>query len=195
MIRTRDFQRLIRAWALAIILVSIISERVLSQELREKPEAQAISQTGLLPVYAVDLSLDQGWVDGSQFPSPGSPVFQSVWDSLRPGGFNTLRIPVDVRDGRVAAIRVANLCVWATNNNVRLVPVLIGGDRVRTLGSDYSGSVFSFIQSLLSRLRAAGSSQLEAYTQILGYQLETEMNHPGLNVGIAADTAQLWLVS
>src|SRR2546425_6536884 len=82
---------------------------------------QAISQSGLLPVYGVDVRLDPAWVDGTQFPSQAanfqnsgtSAVFQQVWSALQPGGYNVLRVPIDVRDAAGAANRAANLCLWA----------------------------------------------------------------------------------
>ena len=81
---------------------------------------QAISQTGLLPLFAVDMKIDPAWVDGNDMPSKSaqfshsgvSDTFQQSWDALKAGGFNMLRFPVEVKDSQAAA-RVANLCIWA----------------------------------------------------------------------------------
>jgi hypothetical protein len=163
---------------------------------------QAVSSTGLLPVYGVDFTFDPAWVDGARFPSQSAAysnfgvnaVFKQVWDALKPSGFNVIRFPVDARDAQGAANRVANLCVWAKNNNVRLVPILTGADRGRPLGADYGANVSTFIKALLGNLRSGDGKYLEAYAQILGYQLENEMNHQGLHGAMQPDSARLRLL-
>lgn len=108
-----------------------------AQEDAGQPKEQAVSQTGLLPVYGVDLNFDAAWVDGAKFPSesaehPGGGVnatFQQVWEALKPSGFNIVRVPIDIRDMPGAANRLATLCVWAKANNVSLIPVLLGAER------------------------------------------------------------------
>src|SRR5262249_41945760 len=122
---------------LAALLCLTSTLRVLAQQDVSKPGAQAVTQTGLLPIYGIDMSFDKSWVDGSRFPSQSasyshfgaSETLQNVWDTLKLSGFNSIRFTVDVREADSAANRVANLCVWAKNNNVRLVPILVGADR------------------------------------------------------------------
>ncbi len=119
----------------AALLLAVCVNRGFAQEVSQQPDAQSISRAGLLPVYGVDFAFDVWWVDGARFPSQsanyssfGVSAFQKVWDSLSASGFNVIRFPVDVRDRRSSAMRVANLCEWAKSNNVRLVPILVGAD-------------------------------------------------------------------
>lgn len=173
-----------------------------SQENLTRPNGQSISQTGLLPIYGVDLAVDAAWVDGVQFPSQsaGHPnygvnaAFQQVWDALKSSGFNTVRFPVDVRDAQGGPNQVANLCIWAKNNNVRLVPILIGAGRGQPVGVDYASKVSAFVKGLLTALRGEKGENLESYKQILAYQLEDEMNHPGLHGAMLPQSAQLRLL-
>ena len=159
---------------------------------------QAISQTGLLPVYGVDVRLDPAWVDSSQFPSqsPGFPnsgttaAFQQVWGALQSGGYNVMRVPIDVRDAAGAANRAANLCLWAKNNNVQLILLLTGSDPGQPIGRDYPTQASSFVQSLVTLMRSNNGQYLANYSQIMSYQIEDELNHAGRHGGMAASAAQ-----
>ena len=159
---------------------------------------QAISQTGLLPVYGVDVRLDPAWVDSSQFPSqsPGFPnsgttaAFQQVWGALQSGGYNVMRVPIDVRDAAGAANRAANLCLWAKNNNVQLILLLTGSDPGQPIGRDYPTQASSFVQSLVRLVRSNNGQYLANYSQIMSYQIEDELNHAGRHGGMAASAAQ-----
>ena len=201
-IHREDLTRHLKTLPLAALLIMTLTLSGLSQDVGRKPDSQAISQTGLLPVYGIDLNIDPAWVDGAQFPSGSSsypsfgarPVLQKIWDALKAAGYNTLRFEVDVRDAQSSAIRVANLCVWAKNNNVRLTPVLIGAERGKPLGNEYPANVAAFIKALLAALRSGDGGQMEVYTQILAYQLENEMNHAGLHGAMSVDAAQLRLM-
>src|SRR5215468_6579218 len=188
--------------ALATLLCLTSTLSVLAQQDASKPGAQAVSQTGLLPIYGIDLSFDKSWVDGSRFPSQSadyshfgaSVTLQNVWDTLKLSGFNVIRFTIDVRETESAANRVANLCVWAKNNNVRLVPILVGADRGQPLGVDFPAKISAFIKGVLSILRGGDGHYLEAYSQILAYQLENEMNHAGLHGATSIEAAQLRLL-
>ncbi len=140
-----------------------------------QPNLQAISQTGLLPVYGVDVELDPSWVDARQFPSQSSsfPNFgtsaavKQLWSALRPGGYNALRVPIDVRDVTRAANRVANLCVWAKNNNVQLILVLSAEDQGQPISQDYPNQTSTFAKTLVSLLKTNGGQYLPNYAQIM----------------------------
>lgn len=162
------------------------------------PNLQAISQTGLLPVYGMDLRLDASWVDSTHFPGTStnlwnagtSPTFQQIWATLQPGGYNVLRIPIDVRDPAAAANRAANLCVWAKTNNVQLILVLNGSDAGQPLPKELPNQVASFVKSLLTLMRVNNGQYLPAYAQIMAYQLDDELNHAGRHGGMAVTSAQ-----
>lgn len=159
---------------------------------------QAISQTGLLPVYGVDLRVDPAWVDQNQFPSSSSnfpnsgtsATFQQIWSALQPGGYNVLRVPLDVRDPKSAANRAANLCAWGKSNNVQFIFVLGAFDPGQTIGQDFSSQVANFVKTLVTLLRANNGQYLPAYSQIMAFQLEQELNHPGKHGGMSAAAAQ-----
>ncbi len=173
-----------------------------SQERAGQRETQAVSMTGLLPIYGVDFNFEMAWVDGARFPSQSekhsyfgvNKTFQQVWNALKPSGFNIIRFPVDVRDAQTAAHRVANLCVWSSNNNVKLVPVLMGAEHAQPLGVSFSSDVVAFNKALLAALRSSEDRYLTAYTQIFSYQLEHQMNHAGQHGAMPGSSAQLRLL-
>ncbi|MCI0393123.1 MAG: hypothetical protein MOB07_30695 [Acidobacteria bacterium] len=185
-------------WMLAALLILANAPRIYSQQDGTQPQAQAVSQTGLLPVYGIDFRFDATWVDGSQFPSQSAAhpnfgvnaQFQQVWQTLQTSGFNIIRFPVDLRDTTTAANRVANLCVWAKNNNVKVVPILAGAERGQQLGADFTTNTSAFVKALLAALRSGGGQHLDAYTRILLYQFEDQMNHAGLHRAMPQQTAQ-----
>jgi hypothetical protein len=98
------------ASAFSVILLLTCAPRWHAQQVADKQDAQAISQTGLLPVYGVDFAFDTAWVDGERFLGQSADVpnfgvnaaFQKVWDALKPSGFNAIRFPVDARDAQNA---------------------------------------------------------------------------------------------
>src|SRR5262245_46993107 len=188
--------------ALTAFLISTSTLLVLARQDVSKAGAQAVAQTGLLPIYGVDLPFDKSWVDGSRFPSQSadyshfgaSATLQKVWDTLKLTGFNIIRFPVDVRETESAANRVANLCVWAKNNNVRLVPILVGADRGESVGVEFPANISAFIKGLLTNLSGGDRHYFEAYSQISAYQLEDEMNHAGLHGAASIEAVQLRLL-
>jgi hypothetical protein len=153
---------------------------------------QAISQTGLLPVFAVEMNLDPSWVDGDNVPSKSlnyshngvNDSFQGAWDLLKPGGFNAIRLTLNVGDAHSPA-RLANLCIWAKANNVLLIPVLDGGT-ASNLGS-------ALLTPLISNLRAGDASNLAAYTQITYFQIEKSFNIAGFHTKGNPDTQKTLL--
>src|SRR5947207_9575507 len=90
------------------------------QQAPNSPDAQAVSQTGLLPVYGVDFTFDPTWVsttpltpESAAQPTPGvNAVFQQVSDVVKRSGFNAIRFPVDeigrasCREGVVCGVEV-----------------------------------------------------------------------------------------
>jgi uncharacterized repeat protein (TIGR01451 family) len=170
------------------------------QQTPSMPDAQAVSQTGLLPVYGVDFTFDPTWVSATPLTTESATqltgvnaAFQQVWDALKRSGFNAIRFPVDVRDPQ-SANRVANLCVWSKTNNVMLVPVLIGAQRGQPVGADFAQNVASFTKNLVAALRIGGDSSLAVYARLLLYQLENNLNHVGLHGAMSPQSAQLRLL-
>jgi len=159
------------------------------------PES-AVSAVGLLPIYGITLEFDKSWVDGKKFPSAAlnvgvSEAFQQLWDNhLKACGFNVLRFPVDVRDPKSEeSTRLANLCLWAKQHNVKLAPGLIGSESGQPLPKDYATKASSFVRSLLSLLKRNKGKDLDAYGQIAFYQLEQPLNHPAVHGQMEAAAA------
>lgn len=154
---------------------------------------QPIPDTGLLPIYSVEMQINPAWVDGAGVPSTSesyansgvNDIFQRTWEALSPAGFNIVRIPVDITSAQAPA-RLANLCIWAKANNVRLIPIL------RIAAKDPAGkplaanAAANFVSQAVSLLRAAEGGQFAAYQQIVYFQLEDAINHRGMHPGIPA---------
>jgi hypothetical protein len=158
---------------------------------------QAVSQTGLLPVYGVDLRLDPTWVDGSfpsqsaNFPNSGtSAAFQQVWGALQPGGYSVVRVTLDARDSAGAANRAANLCAWAKTNNVRLILSLTAEDAGQPISDSLPKQSSDFVKALVGLMRSNNGQYLGNYAQIMAYQVEDELNHPGKHGGMTESAAQ-----
>jgi len=166
------------------------------------PNAQAISQTGLLPLFAVDLQIDPSWIDSSDVPSKSpqfshsgvNDTFQKAWDALKPSGFNMVRFQLDPADPAAPA-RLANLCIWAKANNVSLIPVLKYVRPDRNDKSAMASAIGVFASTVVSRMHQQDASVFTDYTQIAYYQLEDSMNHLGIYPKMTPDTAQQLLVS
>jgi len=159
---------------------------------------QAVSQTGLLPVYGVDLRIDPTWVDSSNFPSQSpnfpnsgtSAAFKQVWAALQPGGYSVVRAGLDVRDTSSAANRAANLCAWAKINNVRVIFVLTAEDPGQPIGDSFPKQASDFLKALVGLMRGNNGQYLADYAQIMAYQIEDELNHPGRHGGMSESAAQ-----
>jgi hypothetical protein len=198
--------RLLKAFVLcfAALLVFGPADRILAQTqaTQDKPQEQAISQTGLLPVVAVDMDIDPSWVDGDAAPSNSaqfthngvSDLLDQAWTTLKLAGFGMIRFPVRLEDPK-SPVRLANLCLWAKANNLTLIPVLQGTAAMRKDSSAMSSAMRTLISSAISRLRGGDASALAAYTQIAFYQLERPMNHAGLYPNMAARSAQQLLLA
>jgi hypothetical protein len=166
-----------------------------SQNAPQNP--QAVSQTGLLPVYGVDLRLDPAWVDSSfpsqsaSFPNSGaSAAFQQVWGALQSGGYSVLRVTLDVRDSAGTANRAANLCAWAKANNVRLIFSLTAEDAGQPISDSLPKQSSDFVKAFVGLVRANNGQYLANYAQIIAYQVEDELNHPGKHGGMTDSAAQ-----
>jgi len=198
--------RLLKAFVLcfAALLVFGPADRILAQTqaTQDKPQEQAISQTGLLPVVAVDMDIDPSWVDGDAAPSNSaqfthngvSDLLDQAWTTLKLAGFGMIRFPVRLEDPK-SPVRLANLCLWAKANNLTLIPMLQGTAAMRKDSSAMSSAMRTLISSAISRLRGGDASTLAAYTQIAFYQLERPMNHAGLYPNMAARSAQQLLLA
>jgi hypothetical protein len=168
-----------KLWLMAAILVLAGQQLCLAQS--TDSNTQAVSQTGLLPIYAVDLSINKEWIDGTQFPSQSgdfpnfgaNSAFQQVWDKLRPSGFSSIRFVVDTAESEAAARRLANLCVWGRNTGVRLIPVL-----AIPAGSG-ADNLSAFSKALVSELQTNDGQYLQDYGQILAFQLGSRTNIGG----------------
>src|SRR5690348_4448143 len=61
---------------------------------QDASQMQAVSHTGVLPVFAVDMDIDPSWVDGDTAPSTSpqfshsgvNDILDQVWTILRPAG-------------------------------------------------------------------------------------------------------------
>jgi hypothetical protein len=198
----------VRAILLLATLVLAAGPKSLAQNTPPAPSVptqagtvSSVSQTGLLPLFAVDMQVDPSWIDSAnpasnsaKFPHSGvNDTFQQAWDGLKPAGFNMIRFPVELGDQQSAA-RLANLCRWAKVNNVSLIPVLKGTSAGRGDKTPLSDAVTTFIATVVSLLRAGDAQQLAAYTQISFYQLEDTLNHTGLHPHLGLQTAQQMLL-
>ena len=187
-------------WTLLILLV--LTPRARAQERDGGDAAQAVSETGLLPVYGVDFHFDPSWVDASRFPSEStehphsgvSETFQKLWEALSPSGFNTVRFPVDTGDPEAAARRVANLCRWGIHNGVNLIPVLKDVAGAKAIAPPFADRAAAFAQAVVEALKSGDGQHLESFTQILAYQLEDGGNHAALKGGISPQKVQEELV-
>src|SRR5579864_524935 len=159
----------------------------------------AITQSGLLPLFAIDVRIDPAWIDGSTFPS-ASPQFphngvsdalQQAWDLLKTDGFNVIRIPVNV-DDKQAVARVANICVWAKTNSVLLIPVLTSNESRGTVAT--ANPMADFVPALIAKLRSGDGQQFGAYSQIAYYQISDRMNNPGFHGGRSGQQLQEYAV-
>ena len=155
---------------------------------------QSISQTGLLPVNGIDVSIDPNWVDAAAFASASgtSAVFGQLWDGLKPCGFNTVRFAVDATSPEPAATRLANLCVWAKANNVYLLPILVGAETGKPLPDTYAQNAADTVRAFAKLIMSGDDKQL--YMQILAFQLEDCANHAGLHDAMPADAASKLLL-
>jgi hypothetical protein len=201
--RARHF-KCIAACALALLIPAVIPQIGHAQSPGQQTNQQAISQTGLLPVYGVDLDFDPSWVDKAEFPpnSTAYPhygtnsVLRTVWDALKPLGFNAIRFPVDVRDDKSAVNQIANLCVWAQNSGAHLIPVLTGSDPGQAPAPQYPAQAARVVSQIVATLQKGGTQNLQTYTQILCYQIENELNHAGLHgPGSTQSSGQLLLAA
>lgn len=129
---------------------------------------QSISQTGLLPIYGVDV------------PDAGtSAEFQKLWDALKGCGFNSVRFSVDVSKPETAANEIAQLCAWAKASNVYLLPVLKEGEAGKALPDTYAQHSAETVQNLAKLLLTGENKQ--NYTQILAFQLESDPSKTALD--------------
>jgi hypothetical protein len=173
------------AAALSIVNPAVAQQQSVSPAQPAQPSS-AISQSGMLPMFGIDLQVEPAWVDGSGFPSSSakygnsgvSDALQQTWSLLRQGGFNIVRFPLNLGDAQ-SATRLANLCLWAKANNVLLVPVL-SLDSGKTPTAETAAALE---KALISKMRSGAGEQLAAYSQIAYYQIGDRLNHAGLHRG------------
>src|SRR5688500_12613799 len=146
------------AFVFAATAVAIVAQRPV------QPAASAISGSGLLPVYGVDLTIDHGADD----------ALAKAFAPLAPLGVGAVRFGVDVRDG-AAPGRVAQLCVWAAEKGVKLVPVLTGAKEGEAVGPAFAAQSAGFVTALFQTLGGMQPSRADAYQQILAFQIERAM--------------------
>jgi len=164
-----------------------------SAALLQDATGQPSNPQSVLQIHGLDLRIDPSWVDGGQSPggtaassnSGSSPVLQQVWSAVQPNGFDLLRIPLDIRDSQ-SATRAVNLCSWAKNNNLKLIFVLTGADPGQQLPSDYPKVASEFLKALVGQFRATGDQSLANYSQIMAFQIDNELNHPGQHGGMTS---------
>lgn len=143
--------------------------------------SQAVANSGLLPIYGVELGVDKTWIDSANFPSQSSDFpnagmnasFQQVWEGLKPAGFNFVRIGFDVYDLPASVDRGANACLWAQRNNVKLLLALRSSKP-----GDYASAAAAFVKALADAMKA--DAYKATYAQISAYELEPDLNNPYL---------------
>ena len=151
----------------------------------------AVSEAGLLPIFAVDLGLDSVWIvqtAGSGGSSSLRPEAEQAIRLLQGSGISTFRIDLDLRDPTRAASQLANLCDWANQNGLSLVPVLRGAPQGTPLGSDFARNVAAFTTEFHQRLTARASTAFPSC--ILAFQIERQLNRPGAHGALTADQVQ-----
>jgi len=150
------------------------SQESASAQQNAAQDSQAVSQSGVFPVFAVTMNFNGSLVDGTEVPSKSAnsgvdDSFQRAWEAMKSGGFNAILFKVELKDPQAAA-RVANLCIWAKANNVGLIPVLANAST--------GNAAATFPASVLSLLRGGAGQQSDAYTQLFYFQLESPFNVP-----------------
>ncbi|HEX7077924.1 MAG TPA: hypothetical protein VF363_05850, partial [Candidatus Eisenbacteria bacterium] len=142
--------------------------------------ASPVSATGLLPIFGVGVDFDAlpGKTSAGK-PEEAVAAVQKLWkDYLKGAGFNVIQFSVDVSDlGDKGAGRLAALCRWAATNNVRLAPTLIGAKAGEALPADFPDKAGAFAARTIELVSQNGNPG--AYSQIMFYQLERPLNHPG----------------
>jgi hypothetical protein len=142
------------------------------------PQSTAAA-VGLLPVHGIVVDLDAlpGADKSAAHGNADLAALQKLWDSfLKGAGFNVIEFDVDVHDlGDGGAGRVARLCGWASQNNVRIAPTLVGAAEGQPLPADYAHLAASFVGKVIATLGAGG---IAGYSQIVFYQLDRPLNHP-----------------
>src|SRR6185369_1063123 len=138
--------------------------------------ASPVSATGLLPIFGVAVDFDA--LPNNAKPDDAVASVQKLWDGrLKAAGFNVIQFPVDARElGDKGAARLAKLCAWAKTNNVRLAPALQGASPGEALPPDYPDKVGAFAAKTIELV---GKGDPAAYAQIMFYQRERPLNHPG----------------
>jgi hypothetical protein len=76
-------------WVSTVLVACALGAPGHTQEGPATPPAQAVSQTGLLPVYGVDFTFDETWVDGAAFPSQSADYPNSGVTAKRRRGART----------------------------------------------------------------------------------------------------------
>lgn len=156
----------------------------------------AIAQSGLLPIYGMTLELDKTWVDGKKFPSANpnqgvSDALQQIYDTqIAPCGFNVIRVPFDVNDGKAEeSNKLANLLVWSQARGLKIAPVLIGAGSGKAFPKDYATRAKTFITTVMGLLKKNNAEHLGAWGQVAYLQLGYPLNHPGYHGAVEAATA------
>ena len=94
---------------------------------------------------------------------------------------------MDVHElGEHGAGRVARMCDWAKQNNVRIAPTLVGAAEGKALPADYPNLAASFVGKVVETLGAAGAP---GYSQIVFYQLDRPLNQPASHGAMEVEAA------
>lgn len=138
--------------------------------------ASPVSATGLLPIFGVAIDFDA--LPNNAKPDDAVAAVQKLWDGrLKAAGFNVVQFSMEARElGDKGAARLAKLCAWAKTNNVRLAPTLLGAAPGERIPADYPDKVGAFAARTIELV---SKSDPAAYAQIMFYQLERPLNHPG----------------
>jgi hypothetical protein len=180
---------------LALVLAGVLAAIPAAGQTQPAPLPAASSAPVLLPIYGVDLELDQSWLDGTAFPSTSgaypnqgaSASLQAVWQALSPSGINVLRVTLDVSDSHTAGLRLANLVAWAESSGATVIPELVPGPAGRSASDGFASRAADTVRGALAALGAQG--RVSAYSRVLLYQVGRDANHAGRNGGLTGDTA------
>lgn len=154
------------------------------------PAASTTASVGLLPVHAI--AVDFNALPGLSDKQRGKPeeitAMQQLWDGyLKSAGFNVIEFEVDVRElGETGAGRLARMCTWAKQNNVRIAPTLVGAPEGKPLPADYAQLAAAFVGKVIATLGPAGGP---AYSQIVFYRLDRPLNQPASHGAMEPEAA------
>lgn len=162
------------------------------QGTNEEANWQDITKVHLpsFPYYGFHWRINDKWLDTQPNGDIVDPLFVRIWETyLRPTHSNLVRFHIDVMAWEVGTDsqylrcnarmveRVANFCRFAVQQQVKIVPMLMGSGRYSP-GKEwqFGAKLRGFLHAFIKHLQVSGQEAL--YHQIALFQIEDEMNHP-----------------